>query len=67
MLELAITVLGGAPKRGMKIARPDMLLVCWLTNAIYAMKFYLFRAQSRLTTSKKKKSLQRIVNFVVTT
>ena len=66
MLELAITVLGGAPKRGMKIARPDMLRVCWLTNAIYAMKFYLFRAQSRLTTSKKK-SLQQIVTFVVTT
>ena len=66
MLELAITVLGGAPKRGMKIARPDMLLVYWLTNAIYAMKFYLFRAQSRLTTSKKK-SLQQIVTFVVTT
>ena len=67
LLELAIIVLGGVPKRGVRISRPGALhRARWMAKAIYSMKIYLFRAQFRLTASEKK-GLQRIVTFVAST
>ena len=67
LLELSIIVLGGIPKRGVRINRPGALhRARWMAKAIYLVKIYLFRTQFRLTASEKT-GIQRAVTFVVST
>lgn len=67
MLELSIIVLGGQPKRGIRIARPGALHHArWMAKVIYSIKILLFRGQFTLTRAEVS-GIKRVVVFLVST
>lgn len=65
LLELAVIVLGGVPKRGIRFSRPGALHHArWMAKLIYGLKIYLFRSQLKLK-AKEMLELSRFVFFAV--
>ena len=65
LLELSVVVLGGVPKRGIRLRKPGaMHRARWMSKAIYAIKLHLFRRQFRLTAAEAT-GIRRAVVFVV--
>ena len=69
LLELSIIILGGQPKRGIRIARPGALhRARWMAKIIYAVKVFLFRDQDKLQLSQAELSrIKRFVEFSIST
>lgn len=69
LLELAIVILGGQPKRGVCINRPGALhRARWMAKIIYAFKLYLFRdpTQFRLTATEES-GIKKFIEFSIST
>ena len=69
LLELSIIVLGGQPKRGIRITRPGALhRARWMAKIIYAVKVFLFRDQDKFQLTQAELSrIKRFVEFSVST